>query len=267
MLKLPRTKHIKICDDISKYNENYCHFLSEIITTIFYYAEKNNLKKNEIILYNSFSKYQDILSLFCISRPLEKAPPEVEVLTQRADVGFILPFFSRFSAITDGQCLRKIIYVVRDENDPNRTITNDLECLNALIHEFKDYEVVPVRFEHMSFRSQIDCVKDCKLLVGAHGAGMTNCLFMQPGSCLVEIFPSSFIMYFYRNICINKKIHYDYFHGMSIVDPGMKVEEFIEKQRTNFKQERINLRHMLRDVNFSVDVDCLINKCKGILKD
>jgi len=119
----------------------------------------------------------------------------------------------------------------------------------------------------MSLEDQIDCVKDCKLLIGAHGAGLVNSLFMQPHTYMIELFPSSFVNNFFKHLCSLKKINYDNLHGFSIPKPEITLEEFIQKNSTMDPKDSVNLRHSVRDVNFSVDVDCLIEKCKSILKN
>jgi len=264
MLKLPRTKHVKICDKFLQYSTNYAHFWFDVIPVLFLYAKKHKLKKSEIFLYNSL-KYQNILSLFCVSQPIEKAPPNVEILEETTGVNIIIPCCNRLSASSINE--KKILYVIRNENNTKRGIANIDDCLNALIDKFKEYEIVPIRFENMSLEDQIDCVKDCKLLIGAHGAGLANSLFMQPGTYLIELFPSSFVNDFFKHLCSLKKINYDRLHGFSIPKSEITLEEFIQKNNTIPPEDGVKLRHSVRDVDFSVDTDCLIEKCKSILKN
>jgi hypothetical protein len=264
MLKLSRTKHIKICDNILTHSDNYAHFWFDVIPVLFSYGKKHKLKKSEIIFYNSL-KYQNVLSLFCVSRPLENAPVDVEVLEERTGVNIIIPCCKRLSY--SGINEKKILYLIRDKNNTKRNITNSDDCLNALIDTFKEHEIMPISFENMSLEDQINCVKDCKLLIGAHGAGLVNSLFMQPNTCLIELFPSSFVNDLFKHLCSLKKINYDRLHGFSVPESEITLEEFIQKNNTINPEDGVNLRHAVRDVNFSVDVDCLIEKCKNILKN
>ena len=44
-------------------------------------------------------------------------------------------------------------------------------------------------FEKYSFEDQIKIMKNCEMLVGIHGAGFTNMLFMDKGSKVIDIIP------------------------------------------------------------------------------
>ena len=39
----------------------------------------------------------------------------------------------------------------------------------------------------MSFEKQIELAKDCEIMLGYHGAGLTNVFFMKPGTQCIEI--------------------------------------------------------------------------------
>jgi len=259
-------KHLKLSDDVLLYSDNYYHFWQQVVASIISYANKNKLSKDKIVLYNSL-KFQEILSFFCISQPLENAPSDVEILPPtRFGMGDVIPYCNSISSSVIRE--NKIVYIIRDEKDPNRVMTNSAECLNAIINSFRDYEVVPVKFEKMSFKAQVDCVKDCKLLVGSHGAGMTNSLFMQSNSCLLEVFPSLFFSVMIgKSICGRKNIKYDYLNGNSILDAKTVLSEFFKKEDImSLENPRKSIRHVLRDVSFSVDANLLVDRCKNILQ-
>lgn len=260
-------KHLKLSDDILIYSDNYYHFWQDVVASIISYANKNKLSKDQIVLYNSL-RFQEILSLFCISKPLENAPSDVGVLSHMNSHGMGEAILYCNSISSSEIRENKIVYIIRDEKDPNRVMTNSSECLDAIASSLKDYEVVPVSFEKMSFKSQVDCVKDCKLLVGSHGAGMTNSLFMQPNSCLLEVFPSLFFSVMIgKSICHRKNIKYDYINGNSILDARTALREFCKKEDImNLKYPRKLIRSVLRDVKFSVDANLLVNRCKRILQ-
>jgi capsular polysaccharide biosynthesis protein len=260
-------KHLKLSNDILLYSDNYYHFWQDVVASIISYANKNKLSKDQIILYNSL-KFQEILSLFCISQPLENAPSDVEVLSNMNSHGMGEAILYCNSISPSIVRENKIVYIIRDEKDPNRIMTNSSECLDAIISSFRDYEVVPVRFEKMTFKSQVDCVKDCKLLVGSHGAGMTNGLFMQPNSCLLEVFPSLFFSAMIgKSICHKKNIKYDYINGNSILDAKTVLSEFFKKEDImSIENPKKQIRHVLRDVSFSVDANLLVDRCKRILQ-
>jgi capsular polysaccharide biosynthesis protein len=62
---------------------------------------------------------------------------------------------------------------------------------------------------------QIKIFHEAKLIIGTHGAGLTNVIFSQPGALLYELFPSVAL----SNVCYNRLaqgrgVHYwaDVFH-------------------------------------------------------
>jgi capsular polysaccharide biosynthesis protein len=66
---------------------------------------------------------------------------------------------------------------------PKRKISNEQDVVNYLkshnweIHYFEDY----------SFKKQIEIISETKYLIGLHGAGLTNMLFMREGGKVLEL--------------------------------------------------------------------------------
>lgn len=74
------------------------------------------------------------------------------------------------------------IYVSRSRQRM-RKLLNEAE-LDALLDR---YEFETVYFEDMSFQEQVKTVLEASILMGVHGANLTNMLFMQPDAVLVEL--------------------------------------------------------------------------------
>ena len=66
-----------------------------------------------------------------------------------------------------------------------RKILNEDEIIPAL----KDLGFTIMRASDMPLADQIEAFRQAKVVVSAHGAGLTNILFCRPGTRLVEIFP------------------------------------------------------------------------------
>ena len=60
---------------------------------------------------------------------------------------------------------------------------NEKELFNKL----KKIGFKLVYFENLSFEDQISIASNCKIMVGYHGAGLTNLLFMRPRTKVFEI--------------------------------------------------------------------------------
>ena len=96
-------------------------------------------------------------------------------------------------AVVDGSepPSRDIIYVARSDST-QRPMTNDAEVISRL-EKLGAHIVVPGR---QSVAEQISLFDQAAIVVGAHGAGLTNVVFCRPGAVLYEIHPS-----FYLNPC------------------------------------------------------------------
>ena len=76
----------------------------------------------------------------------------------------------------------KYILVSR-KNSVVRKLLNE----NQLFKKLKNIGFKLVEFEKYSFDDQFSIASNCKIMLGYHGAGLTNLLFMKPGSKLIEI--------------------------------------------------------------------------------
>jgi len=58
-----------------------------------------------------------------------------------------------------------------------------------------EYMLRSVYLEDLSFLDQVDLFYHTDILVAQHGAGMTNCAFMRPGSTIIELPPVTYPCY------------------------------------------------------------------------
>ncbi len=79
------------------------------------------------------------------------------------------------------QVLEKV-YISRAKTD-KRKIANE----NNVIKVLESYGFKTVYFEEHSFEQQVKMALNAKYLISNHGAGLTNMLFMKPGSCVFEL--------------------------------------------------------------------------------
>ena len=74
------------------------------------------------------------------------------------------------------------IYISR-QNARARRLLNE----EQLILELKKFDFEIHLFEDYTLKQQIAFMSECIILIGLHGAGLTNMLFMQPGTSVVEL--------------------------------------------------------------------------------
>ena len=98
----------------------------------------------------------------------------------------------------------KYIIISRSNAIRRRLINEDI-----LYEKLKKYGFKKVFFEKLSFKQQIEISKSCKIMLGYHGAGLTNLFFMKPGSQCVEIINENYthehIKYFAKSVNVKYK--------------------------------------------------------------
>lgn len=81
------------------------------------------------------------------------------------------------------------LYISRKEARNQRRVVNEDE-LTKLLADF-GFEVVTL--ERLPLRDQISLMAEADWLIGGSGAGILHCLFMHPGSYVVELFSPNYI--------------------------------------------------------------------------
>jgi capsular polysaccharide biosynthesis protein len=74
------------------------------------------------------------------------------------------------------------VYISRG-NEGRRTLTNE-DALKNLLTSF-DFEIV--QMENLSFISQVELMSETAVLIGVHGAGLTNMIFLPTNSKIIEL--------------------------------------------------------------------------------
>jgi len=130
---------------------------------------------------------------------------------------------SRFLAAigTDDTSSRpwRMIYISR-AGAKHRRITNEDEVTDRLRQI--GFEVLHA--EKLSLHEQIRMFSECRLVVAAHGAGLTNTLFMLSGMAVLEIrHPESTVQNCYFSLASALGINYYYMVGLPQGDPMPSV--------------------------------------------
>jgi len=99
---------------------------------------------------------------------------------------------------------RRILVSRSDSN--HRKIINEEE----LYKELKPLGFSKVSLTELSFQEQIDIFSHAEVIMGIHGAGLSNIVFSNPGTKLIEIFPSSYVNSCFRVVALHCKMKYFY---------------------------------------------------------
>ena len=98
----------------------------------------------------------------------------------------------------------------------NRSITRQLVNeaeLASVWAQLGRFNVRRAQFELLPFDAQLRLVRETHVLVGMHGAGMVNSLWLPHRAHVIEIFPASKRRWGYRNICQYAGCRYSQFRG------------------------------------------------------
>jgi hypothetical protein len=89
-----------------------------------------------------------------------------------------------------------------------RTLINENEVLKIV--ESMGFAISIL--EEMSFAEQVRCIHESEIVMGLHGAGLANAMFMQKGSTLIECIETEFAHYAhpfpFRNLCAAVGVNY-----------------------------------------------------------
>lgn len=101
----------------------------------------------------------------------------------------------------------KRFYVSR-QHSSNRRVTNFNELTKKV---FEPLGLQSIELDAMPLAEQIDLFSKADLVVGEHGAGLVNTIFMRPGSTVIEIFPEDLVgRWMYRLIAEMGKLKYSF---------------------------------------------------------
>lgn len=186
---------------VQKWGFGYFHFLTEILPKILRMNELNKripilidfntifIKQaleyfkitNPIIPYNNNTMFFPVKEAIHITETMSGSPSPSDITLIRSHL-LSIPY--------PIQNVNIIIY--RKENQ--RSITNFDELLTQLRAITPNEEWVV--FNQIPFTDTIELFSRAKMIVGAHGAGLTNMIFAPKGIPIIELTPSTYV-----NLC------------------------------------------------------------------
>jgi len=120
------------------------------------------------------------------------------------------------------------VYISRNKSF-SRKIENEKEVFGIL----KDKGFILVSCEDMTFRDQVKLFSNADFVVGPHGAGMTNALFVRKNAKILEIRNRDYPGLCYYRMCNNLGIEYYNLYGVG--HHVTKLEEFTTNLQGNIK--------------------------------
>ncbi|TVT38267.1 glycosyltransferase family 61 protein [Hymenobacter setariae] len=97
----------------------------------------------------------------------------------------------------------KRLYVSR-----SKQIIRRLSNENELLALLAQYAIETIYFEDMDFEQQVEAMQNVELLMGVHGANLTNMLFLATGAKIVELFNQTICNPCYFHLASNLELDY-----------------------------------------------------------
>jgi hypothetical protein len=193
----------------------YSHIVGDECFPIFYMLEKNRIKIDGIINIPNSERVSDLTQTW--DKTLEKLTPYSVIENREVSEGVAnvyirnaycgwqtntLTFKDKnfdYGSYAEQVRLKlkvknnfnkdKIIFEIR--NGDRRKIVN----IDQIKSEMSDLNIEFVSFSNMTNKEQIETVYNAGTLIAQHGAGLTNAIFMKPGSKVIELLPESYKEY------------------------------------------------------------------------
>lgn len=174
-------------------HENYYHFIIDILPRIFGYNKitkkyinnivfsETKLGQNQIIKFVLETKNIDE-EIISIKEGTYKFTNSIFTIKQNLQ-NIIYNYRSIFSGYLKNT-KDKYIYISRSDAKQRKIINED-----ELINKLKNLNFEIVRLSELHFLDQIKLFNSAKCIVALHGAGLTNLIFSNEGTSVIEIFP------------------------------------------------------------------------------
>ena len=187
--------------------KSYSHQLIDFITRLIYVKYNSNLKDKIIFVDYNLKKILTSEVFAFIFKNLKIKYYNSNQITLMKNVNYLTHIENRFTnkelnktiCLLNKDCKEfpwknikkyedyKYVLVSRNKAK-NRNLVNE----NILFERLQDFGFKRIFFEDMTYHDQINVSLNAKILIGYHGAGMVNLLFMNMNSFVIEIFHKSY---------------------------------------------------------------------------
>lgn len=226
------------------FDENYNHLLCIYLPALEWFLEKENIKNKDYPIY-CMDRYKDVFKKYSTNiLSIKNKPNNIptvqyherclnDTLIKKVKKTLMLDFVK--------QKQENCIFIKRK----NRKIKNEKEVLNIFENKIKT-NIKKIDFEDLSFDEQRKICNSSKIMIGVHGAGLTNLMFMEDSSKIFEIDPFDWEYYCgckekhsgYGHLakCLNMKNYFRIHQPKSL---SKEIESF--EVNLNDLQEKLNL--------------------------
>jgi hypothetical protein len=231
--------------------DNYFHWCSQTLPTIHNAVQRTGQDPHVILALPQLNAWQEeslqLLGYGSLRR-LTITDPGKQYALDRAEFSQILNGGAAFAlsealygtfarlrlAVEKLPGAARKLYVARTDA-PTRVMLNEAAVIEET--QRRGYEIVTPGT--LSFTEQVRLFRSASVIVGAHGAGLTNIVFCEPGTTVYELVPSNYANSCFCNLAMVCRLQYwaDAFTGDG--DPGIPPNLRNWKSDTALVTERL----------------------------
>ncbi|RMG13755.1 MAG: DUF563 domain-containing protein [Cyanobacteria bacterium J055] len=125
-----------------------------------------------------------------------------------------------FLSVEDGQLSRpRDRLYIRRANASSRRVLNENEVLKLLDR----FGFRSATLESISVRDQAELLANCSIVIAPHGSGLTNLVFCQPGTKVIEIFSPNYVYPCYW--LVSNLVDLEYYYLLGETMPGVYLQK------------------------------------------
>jgi hypothetical protein len=118
----------------------------------------------------------------------------IEIRTYNPFYKKIVQDYKNFFSLEKFQHNLNYKYIVISRENNKRKLLNEEDLFESL----KPFGFVKINFEKLNLKEQIEISSNCKIMIGYHGAGLSNSFFMKKNQYLIDIVNSFYNHPFYN---------------------------------------------------------------------
>jgi hypothetical protein len=115
-------------------------------------------------------------------------------------------FYDSFAKSLENNKRGRRIYIARGDAAKNRKVSNESKLIEVL--KSQGFEILYLT--KVSVVDQVKIFNSADLIVAVHGGGLSNLVFCEPGTTVLEIFPDQYVRHYFYDICVKRNLAYDY---------------------------------------------------------
>lgn len=126
-----------------------------------------------------------------------------------------------------------LLYISR-ANSQRRKIKNEEKLKKTL----ENLGIITIQLENLSLEQQIKTIYNARLIISTHGAGLTNLIFAQPGTKVIEFIPRKRFTQHYIKISTILNLQHFVIKYKGDYNDNLKI---------NINKFELFLRHIIRN--------------------